>query len=104
MRASPTDPAELEPKVAALRGWCATVGRDPPEIEWGVGVEPDDLDRFLAEDAATYVAMGFSQFTLGFDGPGWTVDGGAPWLAWRDRRNAAAGAEAGRVSSGSARA
>jgi probable F420-dependent oxidoreductase len=84
----PDRPAELEPAIAALRSWCATVGRDPLDIEWGVGVEPDDLGRFLAEDAATYVAMGFSQFTLGFDGPGWGVGGGAPWLAWRDALNA----------------
>jgi probable F420-dependent oxidoreductase len=90
----PERPAELEPKVAALRAWCATVGRDPLAIEWGLGVEPDDLERFLAEDAETYVAMGFSQFTLGFNGPAWSVGAGTPWLAWRDRRNAAASAEA----------
>jgi hypothetical protein len=32
--------------------------------------------------------MGFTQFTLGFNGPDWTVDDGAPFLAWRDQRNA----------------
>jgi probable F420-dependent oxidoreductase len=84
----PDRPSELEPKVAALRRWCEEVGRDPTEIEWGVGVEPDDLDRFLERDAETYVAMGFSQFTLGFDGPGWNVDAGARWLEWRDRTTA----------------
>jgi hypothetical protein len=63
------------------------VARDPSEIEWGVGVEPEDLDRFLAEDAGTYLAMGFTQFTLGFNGPSWDVDSGARWLAWRDERN-----------------
>jgi len=36
-----------------------------------------------------YVEMGFTQFTLGFGGPGWDVDAGASWLAWRDRMNAA---------------
>jgi probable F420-dependent oxidoreductase len=83
----PDRPAELESKVAALRRWCAEFGRDPAEIEWGVGVEPDDIDRFLGEDAATYVEMGFSQFTLGFGGPTWGVDGGRAWLAWRDELN-----------------
>lgn len=83
----PDRPAELEPKVAALRGWCAKVGRDPTAIEWGVGVEPEDLDRFLAEDAETYVAMGFTQFTLGFNGPDWTVENGRAWLDWRDRQS-----------------
>jgi probable F420-dependent oxidoreductase len=83
----PDRPQELEPKVAALRRWCAEVGRDPADIEWGVGVDPGDLERFLARDADTYVDMGFTQFTLGFNGPGWTVDAGAPWLDWRDRLN-----------------
>ena len=73
---------------------ATTAGRDAADIEWGVGVEPEDLARFLAEDAETYVAMGFSQFTLGFDGPDWDVDAGTAWLAWRDRANitSAAGA------------
>jgi len=83
----PERPAEVEPALAALRRWCAAVGRDPNDLEWGVGVEPDDLDRFLAEDAGTYVRLGFSQFTLGFNGPGWDVGLGTPWLAWRDDRN-----------------
>ncbi|HEY7599866.1 MAG TPA: LLM class F420-dependent oxidoreductase, partial [Candidatus Limnocylindrales bacterium] len=65
----PDRPEELEPAIAALRGWCAEVGRDPADIEWGVGVEPDDLERFVREDAETYLALGFSQFTLGFNGP-----------------------------------
>ena len=83
----PDKPSELEPKVAALRRWCAEIGRDPAEIEWGVGVDPEDLNRFLVEDALTYVAMGFSQFTLGFGGPTWNVDAGRAWLAWRDELN-----------------
>jgi probable F420-dependent oxidoreductase len=90
----PDRPAELEPKVAALLRWCETVGRDPAEIEWGVGVQPDDLERFLAEDAGTYVQMGFTQFTLGFGGPDWPVDAGRPWLDWRDERNGASATRA----------
>jgi hypothetical protein len=31
--------------------------------------------------------MGFTQFTLGFNGPGWAVDAGRDWLAWRDEVN-----------------
>lgn len=83
----PDTPAELEPKVAALRRWCAELGRDPTEIEWGLGVEPEDLDRLMVDDAPTYVDMGFTQFTLGFNGPIWNVDGGRNWLAWRDELN-----------------
>jgi probable F420-dependent oxidoreductase len=84
----PDRPEELEPKVAALRRWCAEIDRDPAEIEWGVGIEPDDLERFLVRDAAVYLQMGFTQFTLGFNGPGWTVAEGVPFLRWRDELNA----------------
>jgi hypothetical protein len=35
--------------------------------------------------------MGFSQFTLGFNGPDWSVDAAAPWLQWRDALNAERG-------------
>jgi probable F420-dependent oxidoreductase len=84
----PDHPAELEPKVAALERWCAELGRDPRSIEWGVGVEPYDIDRFLARDAEAYRAMGFTQFTLGFGGPDWPVEAGSDWLAWRDAVNA----------------
>jgi probable F420-dependent oxidoreductase len=83
----PDRPTELEPVVARLRQECAAIGRDPATIEWAVGVDPDDLDRFLAEDADTYVAMGFTQFTLGFNGPAWSVEDGKRWLAWRDAWN-----------------
>ena len=83
---------EVEPAVEALLAHCATIGRDPYEIEWSVGVEPDDLDRFVNEDADRYVAMGFTQFTLGFGGPDWRVEGGLLFLEWRDRVNAARGA------------
>jgi hypothetical protein len=84
----PSHPSELEPKIAALRRWCDEIGRDPAEIEWGVGLEPGDLERFLARDVETYTEMGFTQFTLGFNGPDWPVDAGASWLSWRDARNA----------------
>ncbi len=88
----PESPAELEPAVSALRRWCSEAARDPESIEWSVGVEPYDLDRFLEADADTYLAMGFTQFTLGFDGPAWQVDAGEPWLRWRDAHEASTGA------------
>jgi probable F420-dependent oxidoreductase len=85
----PDRPDAMEPAVEALRGWCVEIGRDPNEIEWGLGIEPDDLERFLARDAETYLAMGFRQFTLGFNGPDWSVEDGAEFVAWRDERNRA---------------
>jgi probable F420-dependent oxidoreductase len=83
----PDAPEEMRPKVDALRRWCDEIGRDPAEIEWGLGVEPKDLDRFLDDDAEAYRAMGFTQFTLGFGGPSWEVAKGARWLEWRDAVN-----------------
>jgi probable F420-dependent oxidoreductase len=83
----PDEPSEMEPKVAALKKWCEEIGRDPTEVEWGLGVEPEDFDRFLKKDAEAYAEMGFTQFTLGFNGPEWEVSRGRPWLAWRDAMN-----------------
>lgn len=83
----PSRPAELEPKVEAFERRCAEVGRDPAEVERAVGVEPEDLERFLAEDADAYVALGFTQFTLGVEGPDWELGGAVEdWLSWRDAR------------------
>ena len=95
----PDEPAELAPKVEVLERWCAEVGRDPCEIERGVGVEPDDLERFVAEDADDYVALGFTQFTLGVNGPDWEIgDEISRWLAWRDERNGGKPAISGAVA------
>ena len=84
----PDRPEELRPKIDALLRWCDELGKEASAIEWGVGVEPEDLDRFLDHDAETYREMGFRQFTLGFNGPTWSVDAGNRWLAWRDSVNA----------------
>ena len=78
---------EVLPAVEALKFHCAAIGRDPYSIEWSVGLQPDDIDRFLREDAERYLALGFTQFTLGFGGPHWTVEFGRPFLEWRDRAN-----------------
>ena len=83
----PDHPADLEPKVQALLNWCDRFGRDPADIEWGIGLEPENKDQVLAEHAETYLEMGFTQFTLGYDGPKWDVSDAADWLAWRDGKN-----------------
>jgi alkanesulfonate monooxygenase SsuD/methylene tetrahydromethanopterin reductase-like flavin-dependent oxidoreductase (luciferase family) len=79
---------ELREPLAALQRHCADVGRSIDEIEMGLGVEPEDVDQFLAEQAPTLLEMGFTQFTLGFNGPDWNVAAGERWLAWRDEVNA----------------
>jgi probable F420-dependent oxidoreductase len=83
----PESPDELIPALEALAHWCDVEGRDPDQIERGLGLEPDDLDRFLAEDVDAYVELGFTQFTLGFNGPAWDVAAGEGWLEWRDQAN-----------------
>ena len=90
----PSTAAELVPSVTALERHCTAVRRNPDEIERGVGVEPDDLDRFLREEAEALVDLGFTQFTLGFTGPGWNVEAGRAWLEWRDRCNSGTDAAA----------
>ncbi|MDP9494814.1 MAG: LLM class F420-dependent oxidoreductase [Actinomycetota bacterium] len=83
----PDHPSELEPKVEALLAWCAHFRRDPAEIEWGIGLEVEGKDRVLAEHAETYLDMGFTQFTLGYDGPEWNTGDAGDWLSWRDEKN-----------------
>jgi probable F420-dependent oxidoreductase len=85
----PDHPSELEPKVEALLVWCDRVGGDPSEIEWGLGLEPEVPSQLeaLEKHADTYVEMGFTQFTLGYNGPGWNVSTAKPWLEWRDQLN-----------------
>lgn len=84
----PDHPSQLEPKVAALLEWCDRVGRDPATIEWSVGLEPgaENQEAVLSTHSDEYVAMGFTQFTLGFNGPHWEVESGRDWLSWRADR------------------
>jgi probable F420-dependent oxidoreductase len=87
--AFPERPEQLVPKVEALERWCRELGRDAAEIERAVGVEPDDLARFLRKDVERYVDLGFTEFTLGVNGPEWRLGPEVEeWLAWRDERNA----------------
>ena len=44
--------------MAALRTWCDETDASE-DIGVGLGVEPEDLDRFLEKDLA-YVEMGFT--------------------------------------------
>ena len=53
----------------------------------GLGVEAD-VDEFLENDAPALLEMGFTQFTVGFNGPDWNVAAGEKWLAWSDTVNA----------------
>jgi hypothetical protein len=83
----PSRPAELVGLVSALHKWCAEVGRDPATIERAVGIEPTELAHDLAAHAPGYLAMGFTQFTLGVYGPDYDLAPVRDWLAWRDSVN-----------------
>jgi probable F420-dependent oxidoreductase len=83
----PEHPDELEQPIAALEDWCSQLGRDAREIEWGLGIEPDDRKRFLEEHADTCFQLGFTQFTIGTGGPDFPFDYVKDWLAWRDQQN-----------------
>lgn len=87
----PEHPDELDGAVHALQRWCHDIGRDPNEIEWSLGLEPDDGPRVLESHADEYLAKGFTQFTFGTNGPDYSLPGLEDWLEWRDRINGAGG-------------
>ncbi|HEY7223872.1 MAG TPA: LLM class F420-dependent oxidoreductase [Micromonosporaceae bacterium] len=82
----PASPAELEPAIDVLRARCAAAGRDPAQIDWAVGIEPDALAHDLSRHADDYVKQGFRQFTLGINGPDYDLTTIRDWLVWRDRQ------------------
>ena len=84
----PSSPDEVRPAAEALKRWCAQIGRDPRDIEWGLGLEPTDRLRILEEHAETFLEMGFTQFTVGSTGPDYPFDAVDAWLSWRDEVNA----------------
>jgi probable F420-dependent oxidoreductase len=74
------DAATLAHKSAVLADHCAAVGRDPRTIERSTGAAgPEQADE-LAD-------LGFSLFTLRFDGPDYDLSSLPAWLRWRDARN-----------------
>jgi probable F420-dependent oxidoreductase len=85
----PDEPADVETAIEALRRWCSELERDPAEIEWSLGLEPDNHRRMLEGHATTFLEMGFTQFTYGTTGPEYTLDGLDDWLFWRDEVNLA---------------
>jgi len=74
----------MERKSGILAEHCATVGRNPAEIERSTAVEnepgPDNDANALAD-------IGFSLFTIGLNGPDYDMKSLAAWVKWRDSRN-----------------
>jgi probable F420-dependent oxidoreductase len=81
--AFPDEPAELVPTMARLKECCAEIGRDPATIECGLGVESGRLDT----DVDEYLKMGFTQITLGINGPEYDLSHIPMWIRWRDSVN-----------------
>ena len=76
------------PKVEALRRWCAEDRARPDGHRVGRWASsPRTWTGSCARTPTATSSSGFTQFTLGFNGPDWTVDRAGDWLAWRDERN-----------------
>ncbi len=69
-------------KTAILDEHCASVGRDPGDIDRSVGVNPKKIE--LADELR---AAGAIEFTIGLNGPDYDFGTVKDWLAWRDERN-----------------
>jgi hypothetical protein len=70
-------------KSAVLADHCATIGRDPAEIEHSTATQ--GVNTGAADEL---VDAGFSLFTVSASGPDYDLAAVPTWLAWRDKRNA----------------
>ena len=73
----------LKHKTSVLAEHCATIGRDPAQIEHSTSAP-----RHGTSDGDAFVAAGFTLFTVGVSGPDYDLSAVPGWLAWRDARNA----------------
>ncbi|MEC5149063.1 LLM class F420-dependent oxidoreductase [Cryobacterium sp. GrIS_2_6] len=78
-----SSPEVLEHKLGVLTDWCATVGRDPAEIEVST-----ELRGRTVDEADELYALGARLFTIGLSGPAYDLAPLTDWLAWRDDKNA----------------
>lgn len=79
-----SDPEMLEHKLAVLDSWCATVSRDPGEIEISVDGRGRTFDQ-----ADELHALGARLYTVQISGPDHDLQPVKDWLAWRDGKNVA---------------
>ncbi|GIM92311.1 LLM class F420-dependent oxidoreductase [Paractinoplanes toevensis] len=76
------DVETVERKTGILREHCATVGRDPGEIEISSGVRGKPADSGPA-----LLDLGVTMFTVGTGGPDYDFTELRDWVAWRDEVN-----------------
>jgi probable F420-dependent oxidoreductase len=77
------DAGAVAHKHEVLDKWCATVGRDPLEIERSAGVSP----KHPATSAQSLYGAGTRLFTYGCSGPTYDLGPLRDLLSWRDERN-----------------
>lgn len=76
------EPEVLAHKNRVLDEWCATIGRDPKEIERSTQLFPHQYDRW-----DEYLAAGMTHIILGAKGPDYDLSALHRLIAWRDARN-----------------
>lgn len=74
-------PDEMARKSAILDEHCATIGRDPKEIERSGGISKDTLER-----ADEYVEKGITHLIMGVSGPDYDLGPFRELVEWRDAR------------------
>jgi probable F420-dependent oxidoreductase len=74
-------PEEMARKAAILDEHCATIGRDPNEIERSGGINPQTL-----ASADDYVANGITHLIMGVSGPDYDLGPFRELIQWRDAR------------------
>jgi hypothetical protein len=77
---------EIRHKCEVLDMHCATVGRDPAEIERSIMLNAEELDGDDAKLEA-FVDAGATFFIYGASGPDWPLEGLQTLLDWRARRS-----------------
>lgn len=77
-----SDPETQRRKSQVLREWCATIGRDPDEIEHATEVRGSGSER----DWDDFVAAGATHLITSGTEP-WDFDGMERLVRWRDARN-----------------
>ena len=83
------EPEAIRHKCEVLDAHCATVGRDPAEIERSILLNEEEIATDQAElDARlqAYIDAGATFFIFGASGPDWPLDGLGRLLAWRESR------------------
>ena len=76
------DLSVMQRKSAILTEHCASIGRDPAEIEHSTSAP-----RGGTGAGDQLVDAGVTLFTIGVSGPDYDLSAVAQWVAWRDARN-----------------